>query len=110
MGSPLSAVLASFMETLERDRCRDIIARHSSWLRYVDDVLVIVPRRSFLHHTLTRLNPVQEKIRFSVEEEVDQKLPFLDTLIHWGDDGLRFSVYKKPSMKDDYLLLLRLQQ
>ncbi|XP_069989501.1 uncharacterized protein [Penaeus vannamei] len=45
MGSPLSAVLAClFMETLERDHYRDIIGRHSTWLRYVDDVLVTVPR------------------------------------------------------------------
>jgi hypothetical protein len=104
MGSPLSAVLAClFMETLERDHYRDIIGRHSTWLRYVDDVLVIVPRRSCLHHTLTRLNSVHEKIQFTVEEEEDQKLPFLDTLIHRGDEDLRFSVYRKPTNKDDYI-------
>lgn len=44
MGSPLSAVLAClFLETLESDHYKDIIDRHSTWLRYVDDVLVIVP-------------------------------------------------------------------
>ncbi|XP_069977506.1 uncharacterized protein [Penaeus vannamei] len=96
--SSLSAVLAClFMESLERDHYR-----HSTWLRCVDDVLVIVPRRSCLHHTKTRLNSVHEKIQFTVEE-VDQKLPFLDALIHRGDDGLCFSVYRKPTNKDDYI-------
>ncbi|XP_070001401.1 uncharacterized protein [Penaeus vannamei] len=91
-GSPLSAVLAClFMETLERDHCKDIIGRHSTWLHYVDDVLIIVPRRLCLHHMLTRLNSVHEKTQFTVEEEVDQKLPFLDTLIHPDYDGLHFS-------------------
>ncbi|XP_069998530.1 uncharacterized protein [Penaeus vannamei] len=103
MGSPLSAVLAClFMGTLERDHYRDIIGRHSTWLRYVDDVLVIVPRRSCSHHTMTRLNSVREKIQFTVEE-IDQKLPFLDTLIYRGDDGLLCSVYRKPTNKDDYI-------
>ncbi|XP_069983582.1 uncharacterized protein [Penaeus vannamei] len=74
MVSPLSAVLAClFMETLEREHYRDKIGRHSTWLRYVDDVLAIVPRRSCLHHTLTRLNSVHKKIQFKVEEEEDQK-------------------------------------
>ncbi|XP_069992386.1 uncharacterized protein [Penaeus vannamei] len=83
MGSPLSPVLAClFMETLERDHYRDINSRHSTWLPYVDDVLVIVLRKSCLHHTPTRLNSVHEKIQFTVEEEVDQELPFLETLIH----------------------------
>ncbi|XP_069990569.1 rhodopsin-like [Penaeus vannamei] len=54
MGSPLSAVLAClFMETLESDHCKDIIGRHSTWLRYVDDVLVIVPRRNGIMGSLS---------------------------------------------------------
>ncbi|XP_069987719.1 uncharacterized protein [Penaeus vannamei] len=88
------------METLERDHYRDIIGIQT-WLRYVD-VLAIVPRRSCLHHTLTRLNSVHEKIHFTMEKE-DQKLPFLNTLNHRGDDGLRFSVYRNPTYKDDYI-------
>ncbi|XP_069971649.1 uncharacterized protein [Penaeus vannamei] len=103
MGSPLSAGLAClFMETLGRDHYWAIIGRHSTWSRYVD-VLVIVPRRSCLHHTLTQLNSVHEKIQFTVEEEEDQKFPFLDTLIHRGDDSLRFSLHRKPTNKDDYI-------
>ncbi|XP_047497117.1 uncharacterized protein LOC125044469 [Penaeus chinensis] len=102
MAFPLSAVMAClFMETLERDNYKDIIGRYSTWLRYVDDVLVIVPRRSCLHHILKRLNFVQEKIQFTVKEELEQKLP--DSLIHQDDDGLCFSIYRKPTNKDDYI-------
>ncbi|XP_069985541.1 uncharacterized protein [Penaeus vannamei] len=103
MGSPLSAVLAClFLETLERGHYRNIIGRHSIWLRYIDDVLIIVPRRSCLHPMLTRLNSFREKILFTVEEE-DQKFPFLDSLINRGDNDLRFSAYRKPTNKDDYI-------
>lgn len=66
------------MKTAEKGHYRGIIDRQSTWLRYVDDVLVILPRRSCLQHTLTQLNSVHEKIQFTVEE-VDQKVPFLDT-------------------------------
>ena len=31
------------------------------------------------------------------------KIPFLDVLIHRCSDGLRFSVYKKPTNKDDFI-------
>lgn len=36
-----------------------IIGRHSTWLLYVD-VLLIVPRRSCLHHILTQLNSTRK--------------------------------------------------
>lgn len=49
----------------------------SSWPSYVDHVFVIIPR-SCIRQTLTQLN-VLEKIKFTVKEEEDQKLPFFDT-------------------------------
>lgn len=58
-----------FMQTLERNHPRYIIGRHSTRLRYVDDVRVTVPRRSYLGRTLTQLISVPEKIQFTVEEE-----------------------------------------
>lgn len=37
MGSHLRAALSYlFIDTLERDHCRDIIGKHSTWLRHVD--------------------------------------------------------------------------
>ena len=60
MGSPLSAVMAClFMETLESGPIKEIIGRHTSWFRYVDDTLVILPRRTDVNLLLTRLNNIQ---------------------------------------------------
>lgn len=80
MGYPLSAVMAClFLEELERDHYRDLIGRHSTCLRYVEDVFIIVTRWSCLYHTLTQLISIHEKIQFTVTEKEDKKLPLLDT-------------------------------
>lgn len=38
-----------------------------------------------------------------MEEETSNKLPFLDTVIWRGDEGVKFSVYRKPTNKDDFI-------
>ncbi|XP_076059679.1 uncharacterized protein LOC143036316 [Oratosquilla oratoria] len=104
MGSPLSAVMASlYMETLEVDKFIRIIGRGSKWFRYVDDILVIMPEESNINNKLRMLNDVNEHIQFTVEMEMERKLPFLDTLIHREDSSAKFSVYRKPSNRDDFI-------
>ena len=104
MGSPLSAVMASlYMEMLEKDEFVRIMGRNSEWFRYVDDVLVVVPRNVNIENKLRMLNRVNEYIQFTVELEVDNKLPFLDTVIHRCDNSVKFSVYRKPTNKDDFI-------
>ncbi|XP_076036842.1 uncharacterized protein LOC143022503 [Oratosquilla oratoria] len=104
MGSPLSAVMASlYMETLEVDKFIRIIGRGSKWFRYVDDILVIMPEESNINNKLRMLNDVNEHIQFTVEMEMERKLPFLDTLIHREDSSAKFSVYRKPTNRDDII-------
>ena len=104
MGSPLSAVMAClFMETVEADSYSRIIGRGSTWLRYVDDVIVIIPNNTNIDNKLRMLNKVNKDIQFTVEEENNGKLPFLDTVVWRGDEGVKFSVYRKPTNKDDFI-------
>ena len=104
MGSPLSAVMANlFMEALEKDQLMDILGEGAHWYRYVDDILAIIPETADTDEILRRLNNVNNRIQFTVENELEKKLPFLDTLIRRRDDGIRFSVYRKPTNRDDYI-------
>ena len=104
MGSPLSPVLAClFMETLETRHFTRIIGCHNIWLRYVDDVLVIVPRRTNLQDTLTRLNDIHPTIQFTLEMETDNRLPFLDVMIIRHDSQFQFTVYRKPTDRNNYI-------
>ena len=104
MGSPLSAVLAClFMETLEMDHYMGVVGPRVVWLRYVDDIIVVVPSRTNLQDLQARLNAVHPSIQFTIEEEQDERLPFLDTVVTRRDTGPVFSVYRKPTNKDDFV-------
>ena len=80
MGSPVSAVVANlYMEFCKELAMETALTRPSLWKRYVDDTFCI-PRKGSteeLHH----LNGVRWTIRFTVEQEQDRTLPFLDTLL-----------------------------
>ena len=104
MGSPLSPVAACFyMERLEQDKFRHIMGPGCTWIRYVDDVLVVVPENANLEDKLLALNAVDENIQFTVETEYDGKIPFLDTLIIRSGSTAKFTVYRKPTNKEDYV-------
>ena len=93
MGSPLSAVMAQlFMEALEADHLCHLAGRNATWYRYVDDILAILPGRTDVQDLLERLNAVHPTIKFTVEEEREDKLPFLDTVIHRRSDNPLFCI------------------
>ena len=66
------------------------------WLRYVDDVFSIV-RRALVESFLDHLNKQQEEIRFTVEMEVDGKLPFMDVIVSHKEKAgeLQTTVYSQ---------------
>ena len=102
MGSPLSGVLAClFLESLEKGPFKPIIPRNSIYLRYIDDVLLIHPRRTKIPDLVNELNRIEPSIQFTYELEENNKLPFLDVLLHRDDTALSFSVYRKRTHKDD---------
>ncbi|XP_055522595.1 uncharacterized protein LOC129716783 [Wyeomyia smithii] len=71
--------------------------------RYVDDVFAIVEERH-LEQTLELLNTRHPTIKFTVEQEVDKKLPFLDLIIsRKPDNSLKFGIYRKPTSTDRYI-------
>ena len=105
LGNPLNAVMASlFMEVLEEDAIKEVIGNHATWVRYVDDALAVLPSRTSINDLLNRLHSIHEHIQFTVEEEdEDCSLPFLDTRIHRCENSVKFSVYRKPTNKDDFI-------
>ena len=46
---------------------------------------------------LFAINSLVPSIKFTVENEVDGKIPFLDTVIHRSGHGFKFSIYRKPT-------------
>ncbi|KFD62316.1 hypothetical protein M514_08664 [Trichuris suis] len=71
--------------------------------RYVDDIFAIVKKgqeEALLEH-LNSIFPGQ--IAFTIEKELDNKVPFLDVLVHRRGVCLRTTVHRKPTHSDRYL-------
>ncbi|XP_072025291.1 uncharacterized protein [Amphiura filiformis] len=108
MGSPVSAIVANlYMEWLEEQAITSapLDCKPKLWRRYVDDILEIIKKNSTEKLT-DHLNSVDPSgnIKFAYEEEVEGKIPFLDTLIVRKQDGsTKLLVYRKKTHTDQYL-------
>ena len=105
MGSPLSPAVANiFMESLEERALNTTTLKPSMWIRYVDDTFVIWPHGDAelerFHQYLNQQNP---SIKFTMDEERENQLPFLDVLVKREDNHLRTSVYRKPTHTNRYI-------
>jgi hypothetical protein len=106
MGSPLSPVIANlFMTSLEERALTEAPLKPTLWLRYVDDTFVIWQHgRHELDIFLQHLNKMHVDIKFTMEVEVEDRLPFLDVLILKKPDGsLGHTVYRKATHTNRYL-------
>ena len=104
MGSPLSGILSNnFLEHLEANYFKQVINKDIVWLRYVDYVLVIAPRRLDLDSLRGRLNSVEPSIQFTIEYENNDRLPFLDVLLVKENNNLKFNVFRKATNKNVFV-------
>jgi len=105
MGSPLGPLFANvFMCNFvrkHRDHLTELGVR--KWNRYVDDVFATVDDRTVADAALTYLNAQHPNIRFTIEHEMDNKLPFLDTLVVRGVDSYKTTIYRKKTFTGVYL-------
>ena len=104
MGSPVSVTVANLvMEEIEQTAISTYHTPPRFWKRYVDDTCAVLPKGSvedFHQH----LNGVNRYIQFTVEEEKDGCLPFLDILLTREVDGsIETAVYRKRTHTDLYL-------
>lgn len=69
--------------------------------RYIDDIFVIQNKRKFdlvkklFEDTLDNIE--NDTVKYTFERQVNNKLPFLNTLVEIVDDTLTIDVYRKPS-------------
>ncbi|XP_035701367.1 uncharacterized protein LOC118433502 [Folsomia candida] len=103
MGSPISPIVAElFLQMLEMKiihQNRDI----RFWRRFVDDAFIIAKGRK-LKSILDKLNNFNPAIEFTLEEEKNGKLAFLDTMLYDKIDGkIGHYVHRKPTHTNKYL-------
>ena len=95
MGPPLGPLLTNiFMVELETALITNLSSKLSSWRRLVDDSICFVKKDS-IKFVLDTLNNFHKNIKFIFEEEIDGKIPFLDTLLVQNNDYIDTTVYRK---------------
>ena len=104
MGNPLSPVLSNlFMEFFETKFLPNILPPGAIWFRYVDDIFCIWPLSADIDDFMFQLNNFVPSIQFTIEEENDGCLSFLDVNIHRTFNGFKFSVFRKPTNVCSYI-------
>ena len=102
LGSPLDPILVNIFVGFQERHLFERFPKPFSYLRYVDDTFVSVRLRNDALLFFDILNELHS-LRFTMEGENDNKLPFLDVLIDRCDSSLLTSVYRKPTFTGLYL-------
>ena len=103
MGSPVSPVVANLcMEEIEESAINASPVTPKIWKRYVDDSFCIIKKNGVtaFHDTL---NSIDTKFSFTIEQECNEKISFLDTLVSRNNGAISVDVYRKPTHTDRYL-------
>ena len=82
MGSKLAPTLASFAMDLIESKLE---TQPLYYRRYVDDVFAIFNNHKEAEDYLKYLNSFHDNLQFTMETEKDEKLRFLDVIVHKGD-------------------------
>ena len=103
MGSSISSVIAQMiLEELESDVISKINFPLPFFLRYVDDCLTAVPLNK-CDYILSCFNKYNEKIKFTIEHEQNEKINFLDMTLHCIKNSIQTEWYQNPTWSGRYL-------
>lgn len=103
MGAPLSAILANL--TLEEAEKKVLDANPNNLLffkRYVDDILVFGTKENIVD-TLGKFNKYHQNIKFTMEEEKNNEINYLDMSIRNKEGKIETSWYTKATWSGRYL-------
>ena len=103
MGNVLSSLLSNiFVGFMEEKMLADPKPHHPSlYRRYVDDTFALFSSRDESLKFFNELNSMC-CLQFTIDEEEDNKLPFLDVLVVRNDKQFITSVYRKPTFSGTY--------
>ena len=99
MGSPLAPTLANLFLGHHEEKWLNSAEgiKIKFYKRYMDDIFCIVENEKHAQAFLEFLNRQHSNIKFTLEKETNNKLPFLDVLIEKIGWGVKTSIYKKPT-------------
>lgn len=103
MGSSISSVVAQLvLEELEAKIISELKFNLPFYVRYVDDCLTAVPHDQD-EYILKMFNSYHEKIRFTLEPEINNSINFLDMTVHHTNRKIETEWYTKATWSGRYL-------
>jgi len=116
MGVPTSSILSEiYLQFLENTKIFDILKEEKiiGDFRYVDDILIIYNENiTDVNQVLKSFNDITPSLTFTLEQEEENKLNFLDILIIKTRDKISFDIYrkKKPPRTSSFQTTRAIQQ
>ncbi|XP_011873332.1 PREDICTED: uncharacterized protein LOC105565077 [Vollenhovia emeryi] len=103
MGSPLSPVIADIvMQDLEVTVLKKINLSPTLYYRYVDDIIMAAPSAS-ISDILVEFNNYHNRLKFTIEHELDGAISFLDLRLKSDDNNLTIDWFHKKTSSGRYL-------
>jgi len=105
MGSPLGPLFANiFMADFEKKTMEQLSRLGvNKWLRYVDDIFATLKDKTTANSILDFLNKQHPNIKFTIEKEESNSLPFLDTRVVRNVGKYTTTIYRKKTFTGVYL-------
>lgn len=104
MGNPLSTVIADIITRKLLDNVMEKLTfQPKLFVKYVDDIFAIIPRNS-VDDTLSLLNAFHPRLKFTVETEVEGKIPYLDIMVSRGQNNKLDTDWYRKSVSSSRIL------
>ena len=103
MGSPFGPILAYIFVGFKERHLFERFPKHFIYLRYVDETFISFKSHNNALLFFDKLNELLSSLSFTMEEENNNKLPFLDVLVERCDSSFLTSVTRKPIFTELYL-------
>jgi len=104
MGAPTSSILSEiYLQYLENTKIQNILMKPGieGYLRYVDDILLIYNKnQTDIGEIVLSFNSLTPSLNFTLEQETDNKLNFLDITIIKVAGRISFDIYRNPTTTD----------
>ena len=101
MGSRLGPALTSiFVGCYENERFTSV-EKPLLYTRYVDDTFAILISKALGEKFFTALNSLHSALKFTMEKEANQTLPFLDVKIENENGQFLTSICRKPTVTEN---------
>nr|CAH8867354.1 unnamed protein product [Trichobilharzia regenti] len=104
MGSPLGPILADFfLSKLQNRPLYNLISKLSFYCRYMDYTFILCDNGSDKSTIITEFNEVHSAMKFTCEEESQDRIAFLDVLLTRKPDGsIKRNLHRKSTWTEQY--------